>query len=252
MTKLISRTLFFITVCMAASITVAATPDSPQQPKPARILIATGVDYVGHHWKETAPVLRKVLEQDPRIEARIVEDPEFLATSVIADYDVIFMHFYPDNHQHFAREQQVRENLDNFVKQGKGLVLLHLACGAFEDWPEFAYLAGKVWDRKTYHDPRGPFQVHITQKEHPITRGLQDFETDDELYVCLTGDRPVEILAMAHSKMMDKDYPMAFVLDYGKGRVFHTPLGHDALAIEKPGTAELLRRGCLWTAGQQP
>lgn len=42
---------------------------------------------------------------------------------------------------------------------------------------------------------------------------------------------------------------MAFVLDYGKGRVFHTPLGHDARAIRIPGTAELIRRGTAWAAG---
>jgi uncharacterized protein len=53
---------------------------------------------------------------------------------------------------------------------------------------------------------------------------------------------------VARSKMTGKDHPMAFVLEYGKGRVFHTPLGHDVRAIELPGVAELIRRGCLWTA----
>jgi len=45
---------------------------------------------------------------------------------------------------------------------------------------------------------------------------------------------------------------MAFVLNYGKGRVFHFVLGHDVRAIETPGTAELLRRGTAWTAGREP
>ena len=77
---------------------------------------------------------------------------------------------------------------------------------------------------------------------------MPDFQADDELYICLTGERPVEILATAHSKITNKDHPMAFVSEYGKGRVFHTPLGHDVRAIEMPGVAELIRRGCLWTA----
>ena len=81
---------------------------------------------------------------------------------------------------------------------------------------------------------------------------MRDFQADDELYTCLVGDRPVEILATAHSKITDKDHPMAFVFKYGKGRVFHTPLGHDTRAIEMPGVAELLRRGCLWAAGREP
>jgi len=42
---------------------------------------------------------------------------------------------------------------------------------------------------------------------------------------------------------------MAFVLDYGKGRVFHSPLGHDAAALKNPPVAELFRRACAWAAG---
>ena len=144
-----------------------------------------------------------------------------------------------------------KENLVNLVKQGKGLVVFHFACGAFEDWPEFADLAGKVWDRKTSHDPRGPFEVHIARHDQPITRGMQDFQADDELYTCLIGERPVDVLATARSKVTGKDHPMAFVFEYGKGRVFHSPLGHDVRSIEMPGVAELLRRGCLWAAGDR-
>jgi type 1 glutamine amidotransferase len=81
---------------------------------------------------------------------------------------------------------------------------------------------------------------------------MKDFQADDELYVCLTGQRSVEVLATAHSKITNKDHPMAFVFEYGKGRVFHTPLGHDVRAIEMPGVAELIRRGCLWTARKLP
>jgi type 1 glutamine amidotransferase len=236
---------------MAAAQLAAAPEQQPAAPH-ARVLLVTGCDYPGHHWKETAPALRKVLEQDKRLEVRIVDDPEFLSTPVIDDYDVIFLHF--KNYQPFRREKEVRANLANFVKGGKGLVLLHYACGAFDGWPEFADLAGKIYD-KNYeknghapHDPRQRFTVHIAQPEHPIVRGLRDFEADDELYICLIGDRPVEVLATAHSKLTGKNEPMAFVLEYGKGRVFHTPLGHDCRAIEMPGVAELLRRGCLWAA----
>jgi len=243
-----------MTLCFVSSAMAAADDQQPSAtpPKPVRVLIVTGTEYIGHPWKQTAPALQKVMEQDKRLEVRIVEDPEFLASPIVADYDVIFLHFFTDNHQQFVREKQIRENLEKLVKQGKGLMLLHLACGAFEDWPEFVDLAGKVWDRKTGHDPRGPFQVRIAQQDHPITRGMQDFQADDELYTCLVGDRPVEVLATAHSTVMNKDYPMAFVFDYGKGRVFHTALGHDVVAIEMPGVGELLRRGALWAAGRQP
>ena len=234
----------------AAAALVSAAPKEENKVEPIRVLVVTGVDHPAHDWKKTAPAVRDVLEQDKRFEVRIVEDHEFLAASAVFDYDVLFLHF--KEYEPIAREEQIRENLVSFVKQGKGLFVFHFACGAFENWPEFRNLAGKVWDQKTGHDPRGPFTVKIVQTEHPITRGMEDFQADDELYICVVGERPVELLATARSKVTGKDHPMAFAFDYGKGRVFHTPLGHDVKAIQMPGVAELIRRGCLWVAGRQP
>jgi type 1 glutamine amidotransferase len=229
----------------------AAGPEEPnKQPGRVEVLLVTGVDYAGHHWKETGPAMRDVLEKDKRIEVRLVEDPEFLSSPAIFDYDVVVVHF--KNYFPFVRDKQVRENLAKFVKQGKGLVLIHLACGAFENWPEFANLAGKTYDHSKAHDPRGPFTVKIVQPQHPAVRGMHDFKADDELYFCTVGDRPVDVLATARSKVTHKDEPMAFAFEYGKGRVFHTPLCHDVKAVQMSGVAELLRRGCLWSAGRQP
>ena len=57
----------------------------------------------------------------------------------------------------------------------------------------------------------------------------------DELFIELTGDRPIRVLTTARSNITGKDYPMAFVFNYEKGRVFHTTLGHDAKAIRMSG-----------------
>jgi type 1 glutamine amidotransferase len=232
----------------AACLMSAATAEA----EPAvRVLLVTGVDYQGHRWKETAPALRKVLEADKRLQVRVVEDHEFLACDAVFDYDVIFLHM--KNYDPTQRAEAVRQNLTQFVREGGGLVLYHFALGAFEPWKEFEQLAGRTWDKsKRGHDPRGPFTVNIVDSEHAITKGMEDFETDDELYTCLGGQTPIHILATAKSKVDGQDYPMAFVLDYGKGRVFHTPLGHDVKAVTMPGPAELTRRGCLWAAGLLP
>ena len=240
-------------ICLLTLTTLltGAEPDVPnKRPDCVHVLLVTGVDYEGHHWKDTGPALRNVLEKDKRLDVRIVEDPEFLSSPAISDYDVIIVHF--KNYRPFVRDKQVHENLAKFVKQGKGLMLLHLACGAFENWPEFANLAGKTYDHSKGHDPRGPFTVKIVQPQHPITRGMHDFQADDELYICLAGNLPVEMLATVRSKVTHKDEPMAFVFPYGKGRVFHSPLGHDVKAFEMPGVATLLQCACLWAAGQQP
>ncbi len=213
------------------------------------MLIVANVD-PWHDGKKTAPVVQAKLEEDPRIDARIVQDPEFLASPLIADYDVILLEFY--NAEPLRHQAEAQKNLEQLVKQGKGLVVLHFSCGAFSTWPGYADLAGRIWDRKTTHDPRGPYQVKIIDREHPITRGLTDFQADDELYICLTGDKKMDVLATAHSKVTGKDHPMALAMSYGKGRVFNTPLGHDGKAVAMPGVAKLLQRGVLWTAGKEP
>jgi type 1 glutamine amidotransferase len=241
------RCLFALLVILSVAAVEGEEPDAT----PVRVLIVTGVDYQGHRWQQTAPALREVLQADKRMEARIVEDHEFLASDVIFDYDVVLLHF--KNYDPTQRGEQVQANLKQFVQEGGGLVLYHFACGAFEPWDEFEQLAGRVWDKTMRaHDPRGPFTVTIVDRDHPVTRGLDDFETDDELYTCLGGDAPIEVLATARSRVDNKEYPMAFVLDLGEGRVFHTPLGHDVRAVTLPGPAELVRRGCLWAAGREP
>ena len=177
----------------------------------------------------------------------LTEDPAMLDSMALDGYDAVVLHFM--NWQQPSPGAAAREKLKQRVSGGMGLVLVHFACGAWQDWPEFRALAGRVWDPKLTHDPHGLFRVDIVDPSHPITLGMPSFETRDELYSCLTGDRPIHLLACAKSKVDGRDYPMAFVLDYGKGRVFHTVLGHDLVAITNPSVANLIRRGCAWAAG---
>ncbi len=213
-----------------------------------RVLIVTGIDYPGHPWKKTAPVLKQILEKDARFKVRIVEDPDALASPKLHGWDVVVIHFM--NWQKPGPGEAARENLKKFVAGGKGMIMTHFACGAWQEWPEFVQLAGRVWDPKLRgHDPHGKFRVEIADADHPITKGLEPFDTTDELYTCLTGDTKIHVVMKATSKVDKKDYPMAFVLDYGKGRVFQTVLGHDEVAYGSPGVGDLLRRACAWAAG---
>ena len=216
--------------------------------QPIRVLIVTGMDHPAHNWRQTTPALKEELARDPRIKVDVLEDPYKLESTELKQYDVVFLHF--NNWQKPDPNDKAKENLKQFVDRGGGLVLMHFACGAFGEWKEFENLAGRVWDRKNSHDPRGPFRVEVVNPKHPITQQMKSFDTDDELYICLSGDHPVELLSKARSKKTGQNHPMAFTLEYGKGRIFHTPLGHDARAIQMPGTAELLRRGVVWAAGR--
>jgi type 1 glutamine amidotransferase/HEAT repeat protein len=216
-----------------------------------RILIVTGIDYPGHKWRETTPVLTEAIEKDTRLAVDVVEDPNFLASPAIHEYAAIVHHWM--NWKTPAPGPAARENFRKFVSGGGGLVVVHFGCGAFQDWPEFVKIAGRVWDPKLRgHDPRGPFRVEIADSDHPVTRGMKPFDTYDELYTCLAGEVPIDVLATARSKVDKKVYPIAFVLTCGKGRVFHSVLGHDVKALASPPVGELFRRASAWAAGLPP
>jgi type 1 glutamine amidotransferase len=239
---------FVWAACFAAS--AQTTTNVSVGDRHVRVLLVTGVDYPGHLWRQTAPVLADALQKDPRLVVFKVEDPNFLDSEALNKFDVLVLHF--QNWEQPGPGVRARENLRKFVEGGKGLILLHFASGAWHgEWPEFGDLAGRVWAGQgvRQHDPYGPFTVEVAQPDHPIMRGLTAFQTEDELYTCLIGEHPIEVLAHAKSKVDGKYYPMAFVSTYGKGRTFHCPLGHDAKALSVPAVQELFRRGCVWAAG---
>jgi formylglycine-generating enzyme required for sulfatase activity len=94
--------------------------------------------------------------------------------------------------------------------------------------------------------------VDIADPEHPIVKGMKPFETNDELYTSFDGDKPIHVLATATSKVDGQAYPMAFVHQYGKGRVFFCALGHDVNALSVEAVQSLYRRGTAWAAGLAP
>jgi type 1 glutamine amidotransferase len=215
-----------------------------------RVAIVTGEDsYPGHHWKDTSAELKTILEAgkpDFNFDVTIEADPNFLATSEIFKYDVLIFDFR--NAEPLAQDEKDKANLLKFLGKGKGLVTTHWANDAFPYWPEYNNIVGR--SQQLHHDKRGPFTVKITDHDSLITKGMADFQTDDELYYDnKDGSIPVQILATAHSNVKDADFPMALTVHYKKGRVFNTPLGHDVKALQVPQVGELIRRGTAWAAG---
>ena len=88
-----------------------------------RVLLVTGMDYPGHHWRETAPVLAQALRKDSRLEVFTVEDPHFLDSDGLSAYDTVILAW--QNWQQPGPGEKARENLRRFVAGGKGLVLVH-------------------------------------------------------------------------------------------------------------------------------
>jgi type 1 glutamine amidotransferase len=105
------------------------------------------------------------------------------------------------------------------------------------------------------HGPKHPFVVEIRNAEHPITAGLPPrwMHASDELYDRLRGPaKDVTVLASAFADSAKggsgEHEPMLMVIPYGKGRVFHTPMGHDSVSMTCVGFQTVLTRGTEWAA----
>jgi type 1 glutamine amidotransferase len=160
---------------------------------------------------------------------------------------MVFLHLY--NAKTPTLSDAAKENLLKFVKGGKGLAVSHLSSASFKEWPEFQKLCGRYWVMgKSGHGPRSVFKVKIANTTHPITKGIQDFEADDELYAKLQGDAPIGVLVTADSDWSHQTEPLAFTVEYGTGRVFHEAFGHDGKAVKNPSVSKLIQQGCEWAA----
>ena len=254
------KIMFPLLLLIGTMISFTGTSSNQQK----RILLITGDDYPGHKWKITAPVLADAIGAHASLHVDIEEDPNLLELTEFQKYDGIVMHFM--NHQKPALGPEARKNLKKFVRKGGGLVIVHFACGAFtkwdtsgqkmkalgSDWPEFEKLAGRYWNPELRgHDPWGPFKVRINNSAHPVTAGIDDFTTTDELYTCLEGKTEVDTLAVATSIVDGRDHLMVFTVNYGRGKVFHSPLGHSVEAFNTE-VCKLFRQGCAWTVGLIP
>ncbi len=240
----------------AAEKAAAKAEDKAAGPKPIRVLLITGCDVAAHKWRETSPALRDDLEMANqeklrRFDVVVSEEPLVLeSAAALETYDVILLNYY--NFQRASLTDKAKENLLAFVKGGKGLVCFHFSVRAFEEWPEYRNLVGRIWvGGASGHGPRGKFKVRIKDAGHPITRGMSGFEADDELYARLQGDAPIHVLIEADSEWSKRTEPLAWTLDYGKGRVFGLMLGHDEKACRSASFVKLLQRGTEWAAKRE-
>ena len=212
-----------------------------------QILALIGGHAPNHPYHETAPVLQSLLAKAGH-KVTLTEDPTAFASIAVWEYDQILFHCHRRGEEDLNSVQ--RQALLDFVKApGKSLTVLHLAAGSCPGWGDFPRLVGGVWVwGVSTHPPFGHFAVNIVDKEHPITKGLGDFEIDYELYHTLALRPEIHVLATATHD--GKLAPMAWTNMYEGNRVFYCALGHAQVSFENLGFQQLVSRGVAWAGGQ--
>ncbi len=245
------------------------------EPK-VKALIVDGQN--NHNWKATTPLLRKSLEDCGRFTVEVATSPEKGTAGFrpkFADFGVVVL-----NYNGGEWPAETKADFLAFVRGGGGVVVVHAADNAFAKWPEYNELIGvggwngrtekdgpylRLRDGKLFRDEsagRGgshgaqhEFTLEHTATEHPITKGLPPVwrHTQDELYDRLRGPaKNLTVLAFAQSDKATggsgEKEPILMVIDYGKGRVFHTTMGHDAKSLACVGFRTTLQRGAEWAA----
>ena len=205
-------------------------------------------------------------------------DPNF--TPDFAAYDLVVSNF---GYNAASWPEETRQAFTEYVKGGGGVVIVHAADNSFGDWQEYNRIVGLggwggrnestgplvyVKDGEVVrddtpgnagaHGPQHEFAITVRDDSHPVTEGLprEFLHVKDELYQNLRG--PAEgmtILATAYADPQyggtDRHEPMIMVIDYGEGRVFHTPLGHADYSMEGVGFITVFKRGAEWAATGQ-
>lgn len=240
--RLLSKTMFALSLLVLACSFAANAKAADEKIK---TLIVTGFDVDSHKWEESSRTVHAILEGSGRFDVTVSADKEVFASLDVKDYQVVVLCYGFWNEA--DPSEQAKSGLLNYVKNGGSIVALHFACSAFQDWKEYGVLLGRVWVKGTGgHGPYGEFGVTVKAPSHPITTGLHDFKTEDELYAKLTGDQEIEVLASAYSEWSKKVEPIVFVKQYGKGRVVQNVLGHSMDSKQNESYQRLLINGVEW------
>ncbi len=193
-------------------------------------------------------------------------------------YDVVISNF---GWKAAAWPESTQKKFEKFVAKGGGFVSVHAADNSFPKWPAYNQMIGLGgWGNRNEKDgpyvyynnegelKRDPspggcgahgapheFPITIREENHPITDGMPKvwLTTTDECYAKLRG--PAEnmtVLATGKDQSTnaptDRHEPVLMVVDYGKGRVFHTTLGHNTKSFEGVGFIYSFLRGVEWAA----
>jgi len=224
-------------------------PGSSSAKSPIKILVVTG----GHGYDK--PTFNEMLAGlGENITSEVVEFPaafdNFLPENR-SKYDVlVFYHMWqkitPDQEKVFS----------DCIREGKPLVVLHHSICAFDEWPEYWNIIGGKYFHKTtsfkgkeyaacsyIHDLH--FMVNVVKKNHPVTKGVKDFEIFDETYKGYYVEEGVQQLLTTTETSSNN--VIGWAKKYGKARVVVMQSGHDTPTFQNENFRKLLRQAIEWT-----
>ena len=240
-------------VCFAAvflpALLFSASAAEPSKDSPIRVLVVTG----GHDF-EKEPFF-KLFQDNSDISFQAVEHPnahERLKAGSARAYDVLVLY---DMWQPITEE--AKADFVQRLKEGKGLVVLHHGIASYQEWPEFRNIIGaRYYLKKMVVDgvekPRSAFKhdmhfkIHVADPNHPVTRGVTDFEMHDETY------KWFDVASDSHP-LLTTDEPesnktIAWTRTYEAARVVYLQSGHDHFAYENPNYQRLVKQAIRWAA----
>jgi type 1 glutamine amidotransferase len=237
-----------LTALMALLLCVTACREPVATPEKLNILILTGRN--NHDWKQTTAVLDSTLTGCGLFSIDVTTEPDTLKFEDLKAYNALLDNWnsWPENNVRWP--EAAEQGLLDFVHEGGGLLFFHSSTSAFYTWPAFKQLSTGTWILdSTWHGPISHVRVSIQNQEHPITSGLVDFTLRDELWINAEQNEAFTVLGTAVNLEEDTgEQPAIFVGSYGKGRIFHTILGHDATALRNEGYQKLILRAAEWAS----
>ncbi|MBV8728443.1 MAG: ThuA domain-containing protein [Acidobacteriia bacterium] len=156
-------------------------------------------------------------------------------------------------------DQQKADLLSFIYDDGKGFVGVHTAITSFYKWPAFGEMIGGYFDDHPWTIFKAP--VIVEDPDFPAMKAFpKTFAAVDEIYQVKDFSRDrVRVLARLDASKLDlnnprvhrqdKDFPVAWARNYGKGRVFYSTFGHTLESWDDPRMQKMWLEAIKWAMG---